>query len=415
MRSTAPNSLRVLSVFALLAGTGAPAHGQAEHAFLGVLHSHTSYSDGSGLPAEAYEQARTLGHCDFFAITEHNHAVRINPKAPRVGKQPIGGDPALYNGPGNATSSIHSAANATTSSFVALYGQEFSTISSGNHACVFDAPAVIKAPSGQFDKLAAWLGEPDHRDSTNQTPIVQFNHPSSQLRKQGIEYGADDFHSRAEWIKTMGALACTIEILNGPGLSQQANRPVPRPFEGDYRYYLSLGFRLAPTGDQDNHYRTWGTLTTVRTGIVAPELTKPALLKAIRERHVYATSDSNLRVIGRADGHLFGDVLPPPAVGTPVSIALEITDGDEPQAAYRVQVFDGEIGGDPATASPPLPDFAGNGEHQLQGPEYRDTRQYFFLRIRQTNKDGTFDTVWTAPVWFADPLSFASSIPEEHP
>ena len=40
--------------------------------YFGNLHSHTSYSDGSGTPDEAYRHARSAG-LDFLAITEHNH------------------------------------------------------------------------------------------------------------------------------------------------------------------------------------------------------------------------------------------------------------------------------------------------------------------------------------------------------
>ncbi len=34
---------------------------------------------------------------------------------------------------------------------------EFSTISSGNHANVFDVGEVIQVPNGEFDKLIDWL------------------------------------------------------------------------------------------------------------------------------------------------------------------------------------------------------------------------------------------------------------------
>src|SRR5262245_14254422 len=41
--------------------------------YFGNLHSHTSYSDGSGTPEDAYRHARFEAHLDFLAITEHNH------------------------------------------------------------------------------------------------------------------------------------------------------------------------------------------------------------------------------------------------------------------------------------------------------------------------------------------------------
>jgi hypothetical protein len=41
--------------------------------YFGNLHSHTSFSDGSGTPDEAYKYARDVGDLDFLAVTEHNH------------------------------------------------------------------------------------------------------------------------------------------------------------------------------------------------------------------------------------------------------------------------------------------------------------------------------------------------------
>lgn len=48
-------------------------HSQSEKVYFGILHSHTSYSDGSGTPSDAFNYARNTGKLDFMAITEHNH------------------------------------------------------------------------------------------------------------------------------------------------------------------------------------------------------------------------------------------------------------------------------------------------------------------------------------------------------
>jgi hypothetical protein len=99
-----------------------------DRVYLGILHSHTSYSDGSGVPQDAYTRARAVG-LNFLAITEHNHAKQIKPKD-RDGV-PIGVDHTLYNGPG-ADSLLNTARRLTEDGqFVALYVQEFSAISSG--------------------------------------------------------------------------------------------------------------------------------------------------------------------------------------------------------------------------------------------------------------------------------------------
>src|SRR4051812_8057402 len=68
----------------------------AQSVYFGNLHSHTSYSDGSGTPAEAYAMARQEG-LNFFAITEHNHHA-ADGKGPRKDGKLIAVQPHLYAG-----------------------------------------------------------------------------------------------------------------------------------------------------------------------------------------------------------------------------------------------------------------------------------------------------------------------------
>lgn len=64
-----------------------PSTAPAQHrVYFGNLHSHTSYSDGSGTPENAYRHARDVAGLDFLAITEHNHewARPARPRTVRV-------------------------------------------------------------------------------------------------------------------------------------------------------------------------------------------------------------------------------------------------------------------------------------------------------------------------------------------
>ena len=119
--------------------------------YFGNLHSHTSYSDGSGTPEQAYRHARDAG-LDFLAVTEHNHRQADGQGELRDGLL-IATDPSLYAGP--QASALIPAARALTQDgqFVALYGQEFSSISKGNHVNVFEVPRVIDVPNGEFGRL----------------------------------------------------------------------------------------------------------------------------------------------------------------------------------------------------------------------------------------------------------------------
>src|SRR5262245_38755338 len=67
---------------------GKPVFLFSQNVYFGNLHSHTSYSDGSGIPEDAYTHARDVAKVDFLAITEHNHS--------QAGQ--IADDPQLYNG-----------------------------------------------------------------------------------------------------------------------------------------------------------------------------------------------------------------------------------------------------------------------------------------------------------------------------
>jgi len=174
---------------------------QTEKIFFGNLHSHTSFSDGSGKPADAYKHARDVAHLDFLAITEHNHVqCEDGASSDRKDGIMIAKAPKLYKGPG--AGALIPVANQFTENgkFVAIYGQEFSTVSQGNHVNVFEVGEVINIEKGKYDTLANdWLVT--HLDSTGQPAIIELNHPKNcENTCVGKEYGKDDFGSPAEWV-----------------------------------------------------------------------------------------------------------------------------------------------------------------------------------------------------------------------
>src|SRR5688572_22423696 len=127
-----PRSSSMLAIALALAA-------QQPQVFFGNLHSHSKYSDGSGTPEEAYVHARDVANLDFLAITEHSH------KAAEGSGEPDGAtlvhiarDATLYTGP-RADALIPTAKRLSQDGqFVALYGQEWSSISKGNHVNVFE-------------------------------------------------------------------------------------------------------------------------------------------------------------------------------------------------------------------------------------------------------------------------------------
>lgn len=403
-------SPRLLHALLIALATTQAATGQDVRVYLGNLHSHTKYSDGSGTPEEAYKAARQAG-LDFLAVTEHNHS-RCEDGAPADRRDGImiGKTPALYGG--SDPDSVVSTANRLNEdgNFVALYGQEFSSISKGNHMNVFDIPDVIddqEVPNGNFAALFIdWL--PNHLASNGKPAIVQFNHPFfRRTDRYELEYGKDDFSSDDEWVRRVGDRARTLEILNGPGTVRNLppGSPPEEVAEPQYLKFLNLGFHLAPTGDQDNHYRTWGTETNARTGIIADGLTRAKLLAAMDARHVYATEDKNLRVIFRVNDHLCGDRLTAPEFGSELKVRFSIQDDDaeEAHATYQVDVFSGTVRGGLAEVVETVRVEGNTSDGQIEDLRYTGGPQYVFFRITQIlegQENGEHDRAWTAPVWF---------------
>lgn len=62
-------------------------------------------------------------------------------------------------------------------------------------------------------------------------------------------------------------------------------------------FYLSMGFKLAPTANQDNHFMNYGSATASRTGILARDLREGSVLAAMNERKTFATEDVNSRIV----------------------------------------------------------------------------------------------------------------------
>jgi len=393
------NLLHRLLILVLLLSFGGQIVNAQEKVFFGNLHSHTSYSDGLGTPKQAYTYARDVAKLDFIALTEHNHLAAMG--TDNIG---IAANHALYNG--SDPNSLISNANAFTKNdqFIALYGQEFSTISSGNHTNVFDIGEVIDVAKGRFDLLDIFLQA--NKDTSGQTAILMFNHPQNTADLLPTEYGLDDFGGDpVQWLNGMGKYARLIQMINGPGQSPGTNLNSARPDETAFRKFLNLGFKLAPTADQDNHQKNWGNATNAGTGIIATSLTKANLLDAMRKRHVYATEDKNLSVIIKVNGSLCGDIIAPLPPPGELSITYSINDADEPNADYEIQVWRDAVGDEPAKMVSAVTTSAGSG--QVEDVAFSGEAQYFYFKIIQKDEDGNEDRAWTAPVWFqnaSDPL-----------
>lgn len=402
---------RVLLVFALLLAPPA----SAQTVFFGNLHAHTSYSDGSGTPDEAFAMARASG-LDFMAISEHNHRA-ADGKGPRKDGRLISLQPQLYSG--LPDSLVESADRHNIPGvFVTIFGQEVSTISQGNHINIFDVENVVDdtaVPNGAVPALLSWMQI--NPDGSGRPALLQFNHPRDPDRNLK-DYGRDDFPD-AQWVDTLDPFVELIEVLNAPALKDGTGFRAEAK-EGYYLEYLNLGFHLGPSVGHDNHWRNWGVSTDARIGVIANALTRDDILNALRARRTFASDDRNLKIIFRSGDAIGGDIVPAPVAGTTLPLTIEITDPDEPDARYRVDVLSDRAGGDRARR--PVESFRlegnTNGRYLLDGILFDGPGQFVLLRVIQTSAERgdeeheeTEDRLWTAPIWFENAAAPVIVIP----
>lgn len=416
---------------------------QGSKVYYGLLHAHTYFSDGSGTPAEAYRMAKTAG-LHFFAVTEHNHAEAEAGAKERKDGIMIATNPALYNGNSNQTITrrfkvngqnrtetvtvsplIKSASEASEPQFQALYGQEFSTISSSNHVNVLGVREVLTVPNGDFRQLVDALKRSEQ--ATGVRPMLQFNHPDIQkdlfytgndpkvTKVMFNDYGIDEGDLGPHFKDLVAALdpyVHLIEILSGPAMGEEVigNHYYRDANENDYFFYLKQGFHISPSAGQDNHYKTWGTITDARTGILAQSLSEAAVFDAFRRNRTFATEDKNLDLV-----LLLGDSV----MGSSVTIAEEteldfkirIHDADEPNAKYLVEIFGGDIKPELSTnatnwkqrdALLENKQLTGNGTYSIKNIFATDKPSFYYAKITQQNADGGSNRAWTAPIWVND-------------
>lgn len=402
----------------------------------GLLHAHTLYSDGSGTPEEAFVRASNLD-LDFLAVTPHNHRrAEMGAKGERRDGVLVGNDHSLMNASGDVTftrnftvngtphsetrvspSIVRAAEDSTSTDFVPIVGQEFSSISSGNHVNVLGWNDVLTVTNGDFAGLYSAFG--------TQTPVLQLNHPnmhldffyrgsnSNTIGKMFNDYGFDDFNeSFTELVTAADHLVVLIELLTGPAFAQMAHDSYHYDHhERDYYYYLIQGFHISPSAGHDNHFPTWGDATPARMGVFSDALTLDSLLAAMRANHTFATEDSDLRLDFLINDAAMGDVLTV-AAGTTLEPTILIADSSDANSEYTVELIYGDV--QPQTRSNLVkwvPDdglteswtFIGSGE--LTFDRYIATGEPEFFYVRITQGDG--DRAWTAPIWINHPRGYS--------
>ena len=361
--------------------------------YFGQLHSHTTYSDGSGTLDAALDYVANLpedANVDFVAFTDHSNYFDKSGAANPEG--------ALYDmslaseSSQNLWNAYKQAAadfNASQSDVIALAGFEMTWSGGPGHINTFNTPGIVsrnnttlnnKTSDAGMKAYYALLSQPEGADS-----LSQFNHP-------GSTFGT--FSDFSYWDALIYSRIFMVEVGNGEGQIGAGG------YYPSYEYYtmaLDKGWHVAPTNNQDNHKGKWGNANDARDVILTDDFSEQGLYDAIRALRMYATEDKNLELTYTVNDLPLGSSLT--EVPDKLDIRVQVSDPDAADAISKVEVIvnSGKVAytWDNAAAL-----AAGDLSCTLD-PDY----SYYYIRV--TEADG--DLAVTAPVWVGEMLKLGIS------
>jgi hypothetical protein len=324
-------------------------------AYFGNLHSHTSFSDGSGTPDEAYTVARDVGKLDFFAVTDHAEMLAIWPWEDKWAELK---EIAL------SFNEDHK--------FVALHGFEWSSPIFG-HINIINSDKTANAVSHLLVKdIFKWLAKRPHL-------VARFNHPGRD--KLGVEF--DHFKLYPEVVDQVVAVEMFSkskkikEFFFSKGYTQKYNNHLDDA--------LHQGWNLGVVGGQDNHDKDWGIRNDFLVGVWATELTREAIIDAYRSRRTFATEDRNMSISIKMNGQEMGSRMLPGAK----TLEVAVYDGDQ-EPLDRIEVYkSGQL-----WKTYPAEEYSAKVSVQVQA----QTGEYYYAVAIQ--KDDSW--ALTSPIWIQE-------------
>jgi hypothetical protein len=330
----------------------------------GDLQIHTNFSDGTGVPEDVLRYARDVAALDVAAITDHDHWGMLFMDQHLPLWNHIREQSARFHQPG---------------SFVTFLGFEWTSWIHGHRHVLYpaDEGEVLSSIDPRYDAPEElW-------DALRGSGALTIAH-----------------HSAGEPIATNWSirpdptLEPVTEIVSVHGSSEAVDSPglVPGAIPGNtVRDALDRGYRLGFIGSGDGHDGHPGLahLASHSGGVAAilsEELTREAVLQALRERRVYATNGPRILLRVSLGGRRMGSIVEAPE--TTEELRLLVV---SPAPIDRIEIIrSGQV----------VEAMAGElrREIQLRG-EIRDLGSGEYLYVRVSQEDGGM--AWSSP-FFVD-------------
>ncbi|MBO4217971.1 MAG: hypothetical protein J5887_00475 [Erysipelotrichaceae bacterium] len=352
--------------------------------YFGQLHSHTTYSDGSGDLTDALEYIASLpasANVQFVAFTDHSNYFdsesAYNPAAAM-------NDASLMQEASrdlwNEYRDKIAAFNNKHTDLLAIAGYEMTWSGGPGHINSYNTNGLVSRNNPQLDNKSGDAGMKLYYETIKEgeNTLHQFNHP-------GNTFG--NFSDFAYWDEKIDSYMFLVEVGNGEG---QIGSGGYYPSYEQYILALDNGWHLAPTNNQDNHKGRWGNANDARDVVLTNDFSVEGIYDAIRNLRVYATEDKNLQIGYTVNEQPMGTIFDDNnKVGEKMNVLVTLFDPDAKDSITKVELV--RDGGVTAYTWTDEEEIAGGILTVELAPEYC----YYFVRVTQA--DG--DLAVTAPIW----------------
>lgn len=337
--------------------------------YFGNFHSHSQYSDGSGLPSGDFSFGDTANCMDFLGISEHNH---------------VSAGMSLAN----YALGRSQAAAASTSSFLAMYGMEWGVISGGGHVVVYGVDKLLGWDAGQYD---IYVPQSVYTGSTGLFNVINSYSGSNAFATLAHPNNTDYNGIMSTYDSGADDAVVGSAVENGPSTSTDVtytDPPSSMLYLSFYRNMLARGYHLGPTIDHDNHNVTHGHTATTRTVVLATALNESSVLSAMRAMRFYATEDCGAYVTFKVNGKPLGTIMT--AAGAPVITVTTTTTNP----VTSLKIYSGVAGsGSNATILTSTTTGTITYTHTALA---NGTSRYYYIDITESDGKRTV----TAPIWY---------------
>ncbi len=257
--------------------------------YWGDLHGHSGLSDGTGTVEDYFRFARDVAGLDIVSLTDHDH----------WGVLHLDENPAIWRSIAEHTASFH-----VPGKFVTLLGYEWTSWEYGHrHVLYFSDRGDL------YSSIDLDFNTPNELwDALRGRDVITVAHHSA-----GGPIATDWSYAPDPQLEPI------TEVVSVHGVSEAMDSPsvIYRPQPGNFvRDVLDRGYRFGFVGSGDSHDGHPGLAHLANGGtggvaaIIASDLTRPAILEAIRNRRVYATSGPRIYLRAALSTYPMGAIVP---------------------------------------------------------------------------------------------------------